>query len=73
MRIEHTFKDMLSEDIKTITSNDQTSPNSGYTQAHADRSGKAYENYGRADELLCVDGVDSIWEWVSSEYVTGCE
>ncbi len=65
MKIQHTFKGMLTEEIRTITEDDVTSPNSGYTQQHADKSGKGYET-GRAEELL---GDHDFWEWQHSEYI----
>jgi len=65
MKILHTFKGILKGEEKTITEDCQISPNSGYGQDFADRSGKSYEN-GRAEELL---GEYDYWQHVSSQYL----
>lgn len=65
MKIQHTFKGMLTETVKTIIEDDATSPSTGYTQKHADENGQGYET-GRAEELL---GNSDFWEWQKSEYI----
>ena len=64
MRIELTFQGILTGKRKKIVVNDSTSPTGGYTQGHADRTGKDYEG-GRAQELL---GNADFWQWMASRY-----
>ena len=56
---------MLTGEEKTIIEDCMISPNSGYGQGFADRSGKDYED-GRAEEVL---GYQDYWQHVSSEYI----
>ena len=67
MKIKHTFKGDITGRIKSLIEDNCLSPNSGYTQAYAEREGKSYEGY-RAKELFGDDWED-FWEWQQSEYI----
>ena len=63
--IKHTFVGMLTKEKIDVVVCDTRSPNSGYTQRHADEDGRSYAQH-RAQERL---GDHDIWQWRKSMYV----
>lgn len=61
MKINHTYKDMITGAFAVYQIDDATSPKSGFTQSYLDRSGKECENEARRQHD------NDYLEWFSSE------